>query len=155
MDIYHQFIYGIQETRWYEFVAVVFGIASVWLNRNENILVYPVGLVNTILYIVISLQSHLIGEASVNLYYTIVSIYGWILWARKDKSNHPVLHITWSTKKEWTGHLVFFASFYILFFFAISHIPVKAVADANASATGSTPGKNSFFKYERQKKIAT
>ena len=100
MDIYHQFIYGIQETRWYEFVAVVFGIASVWLNRNENILVYPVGLVNTILYIVISLQSHLIGEASVNLYYTIVSIYGWILWARKDKSNHPVLHITWSTKKE-------------------------------------------------------
>ena len=144
MDIYHQFIYGIQETRWYEFVAVVFGIASVWLNRNENILVYPVGLVNTILYIVISLQSHLIGEASVNLYYTIVSIYGWILWARKDKSNHPVLHITWSTKKEWTGHLVFFASFYILFFFSLSYLKKEFLpgalpaADAFASATAFT-----------------
>jgi nicotinamide mononucleotide transporter len=144
MDTYHQFIYGLIETKWYEFIAVVFGIASVWLNRNENILVYPVGLVNTILYIIISVQSHLIGEASVNLYYTIVSIYGWILWARKDKSNRPVLHITWSTGKEWLGHLAFFASFYILIFFCLSYLKKEfapgalPAADAFASATAFT-----------------
>jgi nicotinamide mononucleotide transporter len=144
MDIYHQFISGLQETRWYEFVAVVFGIVSVWLNRNENILVYPVGLVNTILYIIISLQSHLIGEASVNLYYTIVSIYGWILWARKDKSHRPVLHITWSTKKQWIGQLAFFASFYVAIFFCLSYLKKEflpgalPVADAFASATAFT-----------------
>jgi nicotinamide mononucleotide transporter len=144
MDIYHQLIYGLQQTRWYEFVAVVFGIVSVWLNRNENILVYPVGLVNTILYIIISLQSHLIGEASVNLYYTIVSIYGWILWARKDKSHRPVLHITWSTKKQWIGQLAFFASFYIAIFFCLSYLKKEflpgalPVADAFASATAFT-----------------
>ena len=144
MDIYHQFISGLQETRWYEFVAVVFGIVSVWLNRNENILVYPVGLVNTILYIIISIQSHLIGEASVNLYYTIVSIYGWILWARKDKSHRPVLHITWSTRKQWIGQLAFFASFYVAIFFCLSYLKkeflpgVLPVADAFASATAFT-----------------
>jgi nicotinamide mononucleotide transporter len=144
MDIYHQFISGLQQTRWYEFVAVVFGIVSVWLNRNENILVYPVGLVNTILYIIISLQSHLIGEASVNLYYTIVSIYGWILWARKDKSHRPVLHITWSTKKQWIGQLAFFASFYVAIFFCLSYLKKEflpgalPVADAFASATAFT-----------------
>jgi hypothetical protein len=32
------------------------------------------------------------------------------------------------------------------FFFAISHIPVKAVALANASAQGIAPGAKSFFK---------
>jgi nicotinamide mononucleotide transporter len=144
MDIYHQFISGLQETRWYEFVAVVFGIVSVWLNRNENILVYPVGLVNTILYIIISIQSHLIGEASVNLYYTIVSIYGWILWARKDKSHRPVLHITWSTRKQWIGQLAFFASFYVAIFFCLSYLKKEflpgalPVADAFASATAFT-----------------
>ena len=144
MDIYHQFISGLQQTRWYEFVAVVFGIVSVWLNRNENILVYPVGLVNTILYIIISLQSHLIGEASVNLYYTIVSIYGWILWARKDKSHRPVLHITWSTKKQWIGQLAFFVSFYVAIFFCLSYLKKEflpgalPVADAFASATAFT-----------------
>jgi len=144
MDIYHQLINGLQETRWYEFVAVVFGIWSVWLNRNENILVYPLGLVNTILYIIISVQSHLIGEASVNLYYTIVSIYGWILWARKDKSHRPVLHITWSTKKQWIGQLVFFGSFYIVIFLCLSYLKKEfapgalPAPDAFASATAFT-----------------
>lgn len=144
MDIYHQFINGLYETRWYEFVAVVFGIASVWLSRNENILVYPVGLVNTILYIIISIQSHLIGEASVNLYYTIVSIYGWILWSKKDRSHKSALHITWSTGKQWAAQLAFFASFYIIIFFCLSYLKKEfapgalPAADAFASATAFT-----------------
>ena len=144
MDIYHQFIYGLEQTKWYEFIAVVFGIASVWLNRNENILVYPVGLVNTVLYIIISVQSHLVGEASVNLYYTIVSIYGWVLWAKKDKSHKPVLHISWSTRKQWLGQLAFFASFYTVIFLCLSYLKKEfargalPAADAFASATAFT-----------------
>lgn len=144
MDIYHQFIIGLQETRWYEFVAVVFGIVSVWLQRNENIWVYPVGLVNTILYIIISIQSHLIGEATVNLYYTIVSFYGWILWAKKDKTQHHVLHISWSTGRQWLAQLTFFAICYVVIFFCLSYLKKEfapsalPAPDAFASATAFT-----------------
>jgi len=144
MDIFHQFITGLQHTRWYEFIAVVFGIVSVLLSRKENILVYPVGLVNTILYIFISLQGHLFGEASVNLYYTIVSVYGWILWAKKDRSNAPILHITKSSAKEWVQHFIFFAIFYITIYLALSYLKnnfasgALPVADAFASATAFT-----------------
>src|SRR3954469_638047 len=84
-----------------EYIGVISGIASVWFSKKENTLVYPVGLVNTILYIYISLKGNLIGEASVNLYYTVVSIYGWILWTRKDKKHQVILHITHSSTKEW------------------------------------------------------
>ena len=144
MDIFHQFIEGLQQTKWYEFIAVVFGIASVWFNKKENILVYPVGLVNTILYIFISLQQHLIGEASVNLYYTLVSIYGWVLWAKKDANKKPVLHITYSTGREWIRDLAFFASFYIIIFLCLSYLKKEfypgalPAADAFASATAFT-----------------
>jgi len=144
MDIFHQFIEGLQQTKWYEFIAVVFGIASVWFNKKENILVYPVGLVNTILYIFISLQQHLIGEASVNLYYTLVSIYGWVLWAKKDANKKPVLHISYSTGREWIRDLAFFASFYIIIFLCLSYIKKEfypgalPAADAFASATAFT-----------------
>jgi nicotinamide mononucleotide transporter len=116
-EIYHQFISGLQQTGPIEFVAVIAGIASVWFSSKENILVYPVGLVNTLFYIYLSVKGHLFGEASVNLYYTIMSIYGWILWARKDKvKQEAVLHITFSTGKEWMQHLLFFAAFYIALF---------------------------------------
>src|SRR5215213_3815888 len=88
-QLLQQFIEGMKATTWLEYVAVLFGIASVWFSRKENILVYPVGLVNTIIYIYLSFKGSLFGEASVNLYYTIMSIYGWILWTRKDRQQKP------------------------------------------------------------------
>ena len=81
-QIYQQFIDGMKQTGWLEYIAVFTGIASVWFSRIENILVYPVGLINTIIYIWLSIKGHLLGEASVNLYYAIMSIYGWILWTK-------------------------------------------------------------------------
>ena len=144
-DIYHQFVSGIQQTGPLEFIAVFAGIGSVWYSRKENILVYPVGLVSTVIYIYLSLKGNLLGEASVNFYYTVMSIYGWMLWARKDKQKHEtILHISYSSRKEWIQQLGFFAVFYIVIFasltwakqsFAPEAIPW---ADAFASASAYT-----------------
>jgi nicotinamide mononucleotide transporter len=143
-EIYQQFIEGIQQTTWLEFVAVVSGIASVWFSRLENILVYPVGLINTIIYIYLSVNGHLYGEASVNLYYTIMSIYGWLLWAKKDQQKKHILLIAFSSSKEWMQQLLFFAVFYIAIFFSLSYLKANFApgaipwADAFASATAYT-----------------
>ena len=143
-EILHQFIEGIKSTTWLEFVAVVFGIASVWFSRKENILVYPVGLINTIIYIYLSFKGSLFGEASVNFYYTIMSIYGWILWTKKDRQLKPVVVITRSNKKEWINQLLFFAAFYIAIFVALTYLKRDFApgaipwADAFASATAFT-----------------
>ncbi|HSB92894.1 MAG TPA: nicotinamide riboside transporter PnuC [Flavitalea sp.] len=138
------FLDNIRNTGLLEYIAVVFGIASVWYSRKENILVYPVGLVNTIIYVYLSIEGHLIGEASVNLYYTIVSIYGWIIWAKKDQQHRPVLRITNSSSKEWLQQLAFFGAFYIVIFLCLSFLKtnflpgVLPAADAFASATAFT-----------------
>jgi nicotinamide mononucleotide transporter len=144
MDILQQFIEGMKNTTPIEYIAVFFGIASVWFSRAENILVYPVGLVNTIIYIYISINAALFGEAAVNLYYTIVSIYGWILWARKDRENHHLVVITSSNGKEWTKQLLFFCFFYVAIYFSLAylkrHFTPLAIpwADALASAAAFT-----------------
>ncbi len=144
-DIFQQFIKGLQQTGLIEFIAVLAGIGSVWFSRKENILVYPIGLINTTFYIYLSIQGHLYGEASVNLYYTIMSIYGWTLWTKKDNQNHQtILHITFSSRAEWKQQLFFFVSFYIIIFFSLSWaksaFAPEAIpwADAFASATAYT-----------------
>ena len=144
-DIYHQFVSGIQQTGPLEFIAVFAGIGSVWYSRKENILVYPVGLVSTVIYIYLSLKGNLLGEASVNFYYTVMSIYGWMLWARKDKQKHEtILHISYSSRKEWIQQLGFFAVFYIIIFAALTwakqSFAPEAIpwADAFASASAYT-----------------
>ena len=127
-----------------EYIAVFAGIASVWYSRKENILVYPTGLINTVFYIYLSFKGGLFGEASVNFYYTIMSIYGWIIWSRKDVNQKPVVRITASTKKEWVEQLGFFSVFYFVLFFALTFLKnnftPEAIpwADAFASATAYT-----------------
>ncbi|RTL57446.1 MAG: nicotinamide riboside transporter PnuC [Sphingobacteriales bacterium] len=143
-EIYQQFIEGMKQTTWIEYFAVFAGIASVWFSRIENIWVYPVGIINTVIYIWISLKGQLIGEASVNLYYTIMSVYGWILWAKKDKEQHHVVNISYSNKQWWTYQLLFFAAFYLAIFFSLTYLKKSFApgaipwADAFASATAFT-----------------
>lgn len=144
-NVFNQFIDGLQQTGALEFIAVFAGIASVWFSRKENILVYPVGLINTSIYVYLSVKGHLLGEASVNFYYTVMSIYGWMLWARKDQQNkETLLHITYSSARNWIEQLLFFVVFYVAIFGALTWLK-KAFApeaipwaDAFASATAYT-----------------
>jgi len=92
-----------------EIIAILSGITSVWFSRKENIWVYPTGLIGTILYVYISFRGELYGEASVNLYYTIMSLYGWYNWLRRDQQQTLVVHITHSSPKEWRLEIAFFS----------------------------------------------
>ena len=113
---------NLQNTSFLEYIAVISGIASVWFSKKENILVYPVGLVNTIIYVYLSFKYHLIGESVVNFYYTVVSIYGWWIWAKKDSRQEYVLHISFSSRKELINQALFFLLLYIVFFSVLSFL---------------------------------
>jgi nicotinamide mononucleotide transporter len=141
-ELVQQFIEGIQQTSIWEYIAVFFGIASVLFSRKENILVYPTGLINTIMYTWFCFAWWgLYAEGSLNFYYTIMSIYGWVLWAaRKKDGSGKALEITASNKKEWTIALAFFAGCYIVLFFILKKFTDSTVpaADAFASASAYT-----------------
>jgi nicotinamide mononucleotide transporter len=143
-EIFRQFVEGMKNTTWLEYIAVFTGIASVWFSRIENILVYPVGLINTIIYIYLSVKGDLYGEASVNFYYTVMSIVGWYQWLRKDEKKHFILHVTYSDGKMWFNQVIFFLFFYISIFAALTFLKRSFAegaipwADAFASATAFT-----------------
>lgn len=118
-SIWEQFLTGLLQTSALEFIAVITGIASVVYSRKENILLYPVGLVSTTIFIYLSVKGHLYGEASVNLYYTIMSIYGWWLWAKKP-DHRPELSITQSNRREWLNQILFFLFFYVVLYLCLT-----------------------------------
>jgi nicotinamide mononucleotide transporter len=119
-EIISLFFKDLHATTWYEYLAVFSGLLSVWYSKKENILVYPVGLINTVTYVLISLKAHLPGEAVVNLYYTLMSLNGWYLWMKKDVSSRRLLHISRSTAREWVFQWIFFGVLFIVLFFVIS-----------------------------------
>ena len=135
----HEFIIGIHDTTWPEFTAVFFGIISVLYSRKENILVYPTGIISTILYTWFCfVWWNLYAEGSLNFYYTIMRIYGWYAW-RMQKGGET-LPISFNTKKDWTICSIFLIlSWSILYVvlkkFTNSNVPF---ADSFASATAYT-----------------
>jgi nicotinamide mononucleotide transporter len=135
---------GLTHTSLLEYIAVIAGIVSVWFSQREQVWVYPTGLINTSLFIYICWEGQLFGEASVNLYYTIMSLYGWWLWTRKNEQAETVWKIQFSTQKEWVMQLLFFGVTYGLLFSAISWLQSSFApdaipwADALASASAYT-----------------
>jgi nicotinamide mononucleotide transporter len=82
-----------------EGIAFFFGIASVVFAKRENILVYPTGLIATVITVYLFYIDALFGDMMMNFYYSVMSIYGWWNWARV-KDHEKVVHISRTNKKE-------------------------------------------------------
>ncbi len=75
-----------------ESIAAILGILSVYFATKKNILVYPIGIISTFIYTILLFQWQLFGDMLINLYYTLMSIYGWILWQKNNATIHRTLH---------------------------------------------------------------
>ena len=84
-----------------EIIAASLGITSVIFAKKENILVFPTGIISTSIYIYLLSQWSLYGDLIINIYYTIMSIYGWYIWTRIiDKKKKKYTPISRTSKKE-------------------------------------------------------
>lgn len=117
MDVsyYFQLLYqNILDSTWMEIVAASLGVISVWYAKKANILVYPTGIVSVLLYVYICFNAQLYADMGINAYYFIFSIYGWIMWSRKNEDEEE-LPVTYSNRKTWLISIgVFIISIFII-----------------------------------------
>ena len=81
-----------------EIIIFIFGVLSVYFAKKENVLVYPTGIICTILSVYIMFQAKYYADMSINIYYSIMSVYGWFQW--KKITNGEVLSISRTNLKE-------------------------------------------------------
>ncbi len=91
-----------------EIIAVVFGVVGVWFGKRENILVYPLGIVSTVIFVYICYVFELYGDVIINVYYTLMSVYGWYTWLQ-IKNGTPLV-ISRMTKKDIGKAIIIFVS---------------------------------------------
>ncbi|MDY7394790.1 nicotinamide riboside transporter PnuC [Aureibaculum sp. 2210JD6-5] len=101
--LYHFFLEPYQEATILniilEFVAALLGVISVIYAKRENILVFPTGIISTGIYVYLLSQWNLYGDLIINVYYTLMSVYGWLMWSRIT-STEDTLPITRTKKKD-------------------------------------------------------
>ena len=71
-----------QVTSWLEIAAMLTGIAGVWLTARQNILCFPIGIINVVLYawLFFSPGIQLYADALLQCIYVFLLIYGWMQW---------------------------------------------------------------------------
>lgn len=99
-----------------EFIAASFGVASVLFAKRENILVYPTGIISTGIYVYLLSQWDLYGDLIINIYYTLMSIFGWYMWSKviDDKKNHIPISRTNKTDKLKAFGIFLFTSVFVI-----------------------------------------
>ena len=83
-----------------ELLAVISGVASVWLAKKENVLLYPVGILSVVIWIFLCFNSDLYGQSLVNLFFFLMNIFGWYNWLRKTGDNSNMINIKSNSLKE-------------------------------------------------------
>ena len=96
----------------------IFGVLSVYFAKKENVLVYPTGIICTILSVYIMFNAKYYADMSINIYYSIMSIYGWYHWTRK-KNGQTEFPISWmnSLEKKWAIFLFIITVIFIIFIY--------------------------------------
>lgn len=107
--------HNLLQTSWLEFTAVLFGLLSVWFARNENIWVYPTGLVNVGLYVYICLFAKLYADMGINIFYFIMSVFGWYNWGKYDENKKHIPVSRCSNLQFLYSFILFIISFVVLY----------------------------------------
>lgn len=123
-----------------EIFAALLGITSVWFAKKENILVFPLGIISTAIYIYILFVGELYAVSGINLYYTIVNVYGWYMWSRVDSKNEK-LKITFNSLKSNFVYLLLTGIMFVGIYFILNRFadyeelnPYVLVIDSLTSA---------------------
>jgi nicotinamide mononucleotide transporter PnuC len=116
MNLYELFIKPYEEYTFFqiflEIVAAFFGLLSVFFSVKRNIWVYPTGIISTTIYVYILFNFGLLGDMLINVYYSIMSIYGWISWNKNTENQ--IISVDFAKKKDWLVGLNLFAMSFVV-----------------------------------------
>ena len=65
-----------------EVLGALLGLAYIFLSVRQNILTWPVGLLTSALYVYVFYASKFYADMALQVYYVLVSIYGWYYWLK-------------------------------------------------------------------------
>ncbi len=122
---WNSFLSNIRETGWMEWVSTISQIASVWYARKNNVLVYPTGIIGILLAAYLYFfQSDppLYADATLNLYYFGMSVYGWYNWVLKKDSGQLEYPVSWCNKRELGIGMIIFLGFWLALFFVLREL---------------------------------
>lgn len=102
-----------------EGLGTLFAIGQVMLSRNNNVNNYLFGIAGILISIYVRYHAKLYGDILLDLYYLVMSIYGWFFW-KFGKQNHQA-PISFSTRRERSVALLIVVGCFLGMYYWLEH----------------------------------
>jgi len=93
ISVFNQILASALGMGWLQWLAFIFGIIYVILAAQENVWCWPVGLVSVVIafFVYADPEIKLYSDALLQIFYAIMSIYGWWTWTRSTQQEKEPL----------------------------------------------------------------
>jgi len=113
---------------WIEIFGVVTGILYVILEVKQNRFLWPLGIITSAAYIYIFFTGKFYADMGLQVYYVLISIYGWYYWSRggakETKGELPVVRIN---RQQLILLFLTFAFSWVLIYFVLDRYTDSSV----------------------------
>jgi len=120
-------LYYIQKN-WIEIVGAILSLIYLYLSISQKVSLWFFGIVSSVFYIVVFFQSKLYADMSLQFYYVVISVYGWINWKHGKSGDKEELPTTKASgtlliKISIATGLIYLVYYFVLAKFTDSTIP--------------------------------
>jgi nicotinamide mononucleotide transporter len=128
----HTLYLNYLKEHWVEIVGAILSLIYLYLSIKEKVSLWFFGIISSIFYIVIFFQTKFYADMSLQFYYVIISIYGWIIWKSGEKGNKKELPATRMSKRLFLNLIIATALIYIVYYLVLNRFTDSTIPNADS-----------------------
>lgn len=70
-----------------EVLGAILGMIYIFFSIRQNIFTWPTGLISSFLYVIVFFDAKLYADMGLQVYYVVISLYGWYFWLKGKKQD--------------------------------------------------------------------
>lgn len=118
------------QVNWVEITGSILSLIYLYLSIRQKVSLWFFGFLASALYVVVFFDSKLYADMSLQLYYLVVSVYGWINWKRgKEEKELPA---TVTTRKMWLKLALAAVAIYFVYYFVLLHFTDSTIPKSDS-----------------------
>lgn len=120
------------KTNWIEIVGAILSLIYLYLSIKQKLSLWFFGIISSLFYIVIFFQTKFYADMSLQFYYVVISIYGWINWKHADDLAGKEMPAAQLTKRLFVNLCMATGLIYIIYYFILSRFTDSTIPKADS-----------------------
>ena len=119
-------------TNWIEIVGAILSLIYLYLSIKQKLSLWFFGIISSLFYIVIFFQTKFYADMSLQFYYVVIRIYGWINWKHGDNLAGKEMPAAQLTKRLFVNLCIATGLIYIIYYFILSRFTDSTIPKADS-----------------------